>query len=413
MTDISPSSGHLVLTGYPPDVLQSPAASAAASFYLASGTAGTSHSTTSRRFRGFTPGQPFFLSFLYKADRTTGTGILALRARINWYGATGLLTPTDQTINIDADTSGFLFAEQRHIAPAGAVEGEVVFTATPAASPMQHDLWVAGIRLGRTEAGAEVTSVVEGPTTATFAHSSTGVAEAGQFPRSLSYKLLVGGTEITSGVTWSYIVRNGTMNGFIDTDGAQSMSSNVLSVSSLGTNSATVEVRATYNGVTRLTSVTLTKTFAAPTTGTGGGTTETQTSGFTSLNSSSFSVISNVLDTTLPVGKTQIDISVNLSITGQSANVVGSNNIEFKVQRNISGTWTDIGSVQNSSPDPREFLEEPGSYSTSDGTAVFTINNTGLTASASYEHRVVARYSSGDSGHAPFYFTGTIQTVIP
>lgn len=411
MVDISPSGGHLAFTGYPPGVEQTGASNAAQAFYIASGTAGTSHSVVSRRFRGFTPGQPFFLSFLYKADRTTGAGILALKARINWYGSTGLLTPTDQDINIDADVAT-TFTEKRHIAPAGAVEGEVVFIATPAASPMQHDLWIAGVRLARTEAGAEITSVVEGAAAATFSHSSVGVADSGQFPRTIIYKLLVGGAEITSGVTWTYLVRSGTVNGFTTASGAQSMSSGGLVVSSLGTNSAIVEVYATYNGVSRFTSVTLTKTFAAPDSGGGGGgSTESQNSGFGTVTSSSFATISNVLNTTLPAGKTQIDITVSLGITPTVAGPAGANNLEFKVQRNISGTWTDVGTGLNSDPDPNVYFDTE--FVAEDGSVTFTINNTGLTASASYEHRVQARYTTGSSNHQPFGFYGTIQTSIP
>lgn len=411
MADIFPSVGHLAATGYPPGIVQEPASSAAQSFFIETGTVGTSHVVTSRRFRGFTPGQPFFLSFLYKADRTTGVGLLALKARINWYGAAGLLTPTDHDISIDADVATS-FVEKRHTAPAGAIEGEVVFTATPAASPMQHNLWVAGIRLGRTEAGAELTAVVEGPPTASFAHSSTGTAEAGQFPRTLVYKLLVGGAEVTSGVTWTYLVRSGTVNGFALADGAQSMASGGLTVSSLSTNNAVVEVYATYNGVARFTSLTLTKTFAAPESSSGGGSTEAQTSGFTTVTTTGFTVISNVLDTTLPAGKTQINVSVSLGIVPNVASPAGLNNLEFKVQRNIASVWTDIGSVQNSSPDPA-VTEDGVDFVGSDGTASFTINDTGLAASSSYQHRVVARYSSGSSTHQPFYFYGTIQTIIP
>lgn len=386
-----------------------------------SGATGASHSATSKRFRGFVPGQTFFLGFLYKADRTSGTGILQLRARINWYNAAGTaLTPTDHDVSVDADVLDFVFVEKKHLAPAAAVEGEVAFIATPAASPMQHDVWVTGVRLAKTEAGADVTTFVDGPSTATFAHSSAGAAESGEFPRNLPYSLKNASGTVASGIVWTYTVVTGTVNGFTSASGAQSISGGGavnFTVSSMATSSATVLITATYNGAARTKLVTLEKTFAAPPTGGGGGSsTTTQTSGFVDVTSSGFTTISAAtptLSTTLGAGKTQVNVTVTLSFNPTAVSPVGNNNIQTKVQRDIASVWTDIGSAQDTDPDCNVTLEE-GSYVVGQtGETAYTINDTGLTAGNTYVHRVQGKYTTGSANHQPFAGTGSIATSVP
>lgn len=387
---------------------------------VASGATGASHTATSKRFRGFAPGQNFFLGFLYKADRTSGVGILQLRARINWYNAAGTaLTPTDHDVSVDADVVDFVFIEKKHLAPAAAVEGEVAFIATPAASPMQHDIWVTGVRLAKTEAGADVTTIVDGPSTASFAHSSAGVAESGEFPRNLAYKLLTAAGTVSSGITWTYTVTSGTVNGFTSASGAQSISGSgavSLTVSSMASSSATVTITATYNGVARTKVVTLEKVFAAPPTGGGGSSTTTQTSGFVAVTSSGFTTISAAsptLSTTLAAGKTQADVTVTLSFNPTGASPIGANNIQTKVQRDIASVWTDIGAAQDTNPDANIALEEGLYVPDQTGETAYTINDTGLTAGNTYVHRVQGKYTTGSANHQPFGVTGSIVTSVP
>jgi hypothetical protein len=392
--------------------------------HVPSGTAGASHTLTNKQFSGFVPGQAFYLGALYKATRTSGAGILTLKLTINWYDSAGAaLTATEHSISINASTSTFLWVENKHIAPANAIRGEVKIIVTPAASPMQHDLWVTAIRLGKTQAEADVTSFIDGPATESFAHSYDNVAESGQFPRGLTYTLKNAAGSITSGIVWTYTVLSGTVNGFTLASGVQSITGSgavTLTISSMATSVATVEVKAVYNGATRVKQLQLSKALAPPPSGGGGGgsSTTTQTSGFVILNAASntyatISATSPVLSTTLGTGKTQVDISINLAVGPSETGATTGNNIEVKAQRDIASVWTDVGSTINSDPDPKVGIDPDTfeRYTEVMGSISGTINNTGLTAGNTYTHRVQARWTSG-STHT-FDFTGTILTQVP
>jgi hypothetical protein len=126
------------------------------------------------------------------------------------------------------------------------------------------------------------------------------------------------------------------------------------------------------------------------------------------------SATSPVLSTTLGAGKTQVDILVNLDVTPSAVAGSGSNNIQAKVQRDISGVWTDIGAAFNSEPDADVALDPDTfeRYVSVYGVLSQTINNTGLTAGNTYTHRVQARWTN-NSNRTPFAFTGSIVTQVP
>jgi hypothetical protein len=391
---------------------------------VASGATGASHSAVSKRFSGFVPGQFRYVSAFYKADRTTGTGLLTLRLRIQWYQADGTTSAgtTDTNVTIDADVTAYTFVEGRHTVPALAVSAEMQVIAIPAASPMQHDLYVASPRVGLTESSADVTAVVDCPATAEFHHSHDGVAESGEFPRSLSLKLIAAGGSITSGITWTYTVISGVVNGFDDTSGAQSISgsgSTTLSIASLGSDTGIIQIKAVYAGAQRVATITLTKVFAAPPEtggGGGGGSGSTQTSGFSDVNSASYAAISDTLSATTGPSQTQVNIGVNLGVTPLAVSPTGSSNLQWKVQRETSpgsGSWTDVGSVQNSGPDPRVSSDpETGTYYVGTvGSLVGTINDTGRSSSTTYNYRVVALQQTGSTNHRPFTLTGMISVA--
>jgi hypothetical protein len=279
--------------------------------------------------------------------------------------------------------------------------------------------------ISRVQPGADITSFIDGPTAESFAHSYDNVAEAGQFPRNLTYALKNAAGTITSGITWSYTVISGTVNGFTNASGSQSISGAgavTLTISSLATSNAAIEVKAVHAGNIRTKQVQLSKNFAPPPSGgggSGGSSTTTQTSGFQQLTAASntyatISATSPVLSTTLGTGKTQVDIDINLTVGPGMTGAATANNIQVKAQRDISSVWTDVGSTIDSDPDPKVGIDPDTleRFVDIEGIISGTINNTGLTAGNTYTHRVQARWTNGTS-HTPFSFTGTIVTQVP
>lgn len=392
---------------------------------VASGTVGASHTVDSQQSSQFIGGQPLWLSFFYKATRTVGTDVLVLRAKVRWWNSANTeLTATFLDISINA-TIGDTFSEFKHISPAAAVKCALQFVLTPAASPMQHTVEIKKVRLGRTQVAADITASVVGITSASFAHGSAGVAESGQFPRDIPFSLVASGATITSGLTWTYTVKVGTVNGFTSASGAQSIvgaGSINLVVSSLGSDNATVQVNATYNGVAYPFTISLDKAFAAPAVAPAGGSSgSSMTSGFGNLNSAINTYSTTAGDTvgalsaTLAAGKTAVDVAVNLSARPDRVAPDGSNNIEFKLQRKIAGTYTDVLTSQNSNPDATVDIDpETGIYFVAElGSLVYTFNDTGLAASATYEYRVQSRWTTGAAAHTPFNFTGSVVVTVP
>jgi hypothetical protein len=256
---------------------------------------------------------------------------------------------------------------------------------------------------GTGDTGSSVSGIGDPPQRLSFRYDYTGAAESGEFPRDLTFKLNdASGNPITSGVTWSYLVTSGTLNGFTNASGSQSMSgtgTGTLTASSLGSSEAKAQVTALYNGHTYLKTVTLTQaTASAPITGgTGGGsggTLVSKTSGFSPFNSTTFTDITGTLTGTMPAGVTTADINVQLDTSAQPT-TTGLWTVECRVMRDISGTWTQIGSTQTSGSNwnATDVSGEPAHFS-------FSISDTGLTAGSTYDWRVEMRLQSGTRNHA-------------
>jgi hypothetical protein len=251
---------------------------------------------------------------------------------------------------------------------------------------------------------------VTGPSEPTVFHFDyLGAANSGQFPRDLTFKLMGGdGSVITAGVAWQYRVLSGTVNGFTNASGLQNMSGTgigTLAVASLGTDTASVEVKAVFSGETRTATASLSRQYgAAPTGGGGGGgggpqTLASKSSGFTTINSTTFTVISGTLTGTMPTGLTTANLNASLNFdpaTGSN----GSATVELKWQRSVSGVWTDIGSPAVVSGTSQWFRDaETGETSTTAASITNNKSDTGLTAGTSYDWRLVARLTSGTRSH--------------
>lgn len=289
------------------------------------------------------------------------------------------------------------------------VSEPMVSTAGPSQTAIPT--WVPG---PSNEYGADVTAVVTGPAAITYTYDYLGTLDpSAQMPAGVEYKLTANGAVVSSGLTWTYTVKGGTFNGFTTASGPQSMTGSgigTLTVNSIGTNDATVEVRATQpNGISRTFTTVFTKQFAAPPTGGGGGgggsgTIASKSSGFTSFSTTSFVDITGTINFTTPAGVTDVDFNMNLEAYRGSN---GTSGLEMKFQRFIGGVWTDQGSVQSSGSekanysDPPETINNPGVFN-------YNYNVTGLTASTAYQMRVVARCSSGAASHS---VSGTVSVV--
>jgi hypothetical protein len=260
-------------------------------------------------------------------------------------------------------------------------------------------------------------AVVTGPAqSTTFTYDYLGAADPStQFPRALVFKLMQGGTQVTTGITWTYRVLAGTVNGFTQADGVKSMTgsgSGTLTVNSLGTDTASIEVIASYAGGSSPLTFPLNRTYSAPPSGGGGGggggatTIAGKSSGWSTINSTTFTTI-GTMNGTMPAGKTAADLSATVTFTASS----GSNSslsVEMKWQRNISSVWTDVGAAVSgntqlfNSPEEGELVNP----------AVITVNRSesGLTAGATYDWRLVARLTSGSRLQ---YVDGNASVVVP
>jgi hypothetical protein len=252
-------------------------------------------------------------------------------------------------------------------------------------------------------------SITDPPQRLSFKYDYTGTAESGEFSRDLTFSLVDAvGTAVTSGITWTYAVITGTVSGYTSASGSQSMSGSgmgTLTVSSLGSSEAKVEVTATYGGKAFTKQITLTQDVAAPPVAGGGGgggssgTLVSKTSGFSSFSTTSFSSVTGNLNFTTPTGVTAIDFNVTLSAIPSASPPSGSWSLECKAL--VGGVL--IGSIQSSASD-----FDSTDFITDNGTFNFSVHLTGLTASTAYVGDVQCRLVSGSRTH---FVNGTVSVT--
>lgn len=282
---------------------------------------------------------------------------------------------------------------------------------TPALASSSGTFRIEAPKVTRNEPSADVTRYVDGPYAQSFRYDYTGVAEAGEFTRNLIYNLMTAGGPLASGVTWTYLVKTGTVNGFNNASGVKSMTgtgAGTLAVSSLGSSINIVEVTGTAaSGKTGTSTVTLIKTLAAAPTGGGGGGSPTtifsKTSGYFANNTTTFVDVTGSMTATTTSGVTTATITASLNFS-PAAGSDGAWEIAAKVQRNITGVWTDKGSLDTCITGYDAEFGIP-----TDGTIELSVSDTGLTGGTSYSWRIVARQSVG--GARNHYVTGNVTIV--
>jgi hypothetical protein len=265
---------------------------------------------------------------------------------------------------------------------------------------------------------SQLSNYPDGPKTAGVTYDSTDTTL--QDADDLNY-FLRGGTDgvaITSGVTMSYKVVSGTLNGFTSASGSQAMTvtngvGNVP-VNSMVGETVTIKVTLVQGLLSFIFTTVITKTLApAPvTTGTGGtgAVGASQTSGFTIMGAGTWGtpqVISNVL--TLNSSSATVNVKIYLLPRYASNGTSGPCNARYTVQRLVSGTWVTQGSAfLDSNPDAySEFDEELNRNFVVSGTVNGTLTLTGQPTGVANQFRVLCQITTNVPS------VGTFSHIVP
>ena len=245
----------------------------------------------------------------------------------------------------------------------------------------------------------------------TFAADYLGVLSDGQLPKTIGVVRRRGGTNVSSSTTWSIVSQAGITGGTvtISSDGVVTIPAGVA----IGATSR-VEVRSVRDGTTLDAVIGVSRVDAAPpATGSGGGTTVNDST-FSSVSSTSFVAISDLMTVKTGSGG-QVQFSAGLSITCISAAPAiadPNSNVEMKWQyRTVGGTFADVATAVNSDPDAVVFYDgEFREYFSEDGYIDCAPLKTGLSTNTNYEVQLFARRTSATPTKTMFFY-GTASAV--
>lgn len=228
--------------------------------------------------------------------------------------------------------------------PAGAWRFEF-----PGFNPLVTSQLVDDASLGKTS------NYIDGPTNYTVVYDSTGTTLQDSYE--LDYVLRTGtsGAAVTSGVTMTYTIVSGDLNGFTPASGAQSITVTggvgAIPITSMTGSATTLKITVVNAGVTRTFLTAVTKTLAAATTSSGGGTTgssTSQTSGFTQF-SSAYSTPTQITSTfTFTPSSGQTTVSAKAVLTPRVTNDTASDGpwtVSYQWQQQVSGAWSNRGTA--------------------------------------------------------------------
>lgn len=265
---------------------------------------------------------------------------------------------------------------------------------------------------------ADITKTISGASNVALNYDSAGVITT-VVPKSSVYKIApAGSAALTAGVTWAVSTKLGgtQVESDVWSGTAPSISgtgTGALSINSgLKISEATLEITATIGGVTYPAYImTVSKVLALAVAAPADNTFSSVSVTGQTINSSTFAQIAALTVTTL-AASTDVDLTANaLSVEPTSFTTsVSSSNIQLKWQWDSTGggVWTDVGTADDSDPDPFNFSEGGGFYDPVAGTVTSVENKAGLTASTAYDFRLMARISSGSTS-ATFQFVGTVS----
>jgi len=259
-------------------------------------------------------------------------------------------------------------------------------------------------------------SAITGTKSIVIKYDSTGAAQTGELTRTEGYKLVRNGATIMSGLSWTYIVTSGTVNGFTTASGAQAISGAggvTFSITSLGSDSATVQIKCVdANGVPYVETIQITKDQApAPTSGSVGGGTGASVSSFASFSSTAMASVMPASPAELVVvaAGTSVALTVTLDIDSNASSATSSETYAV-VQWWNGSLWADVGTETASNPDVARYFDTDlggGTWGPGvTGQINISTSKTGLTAGSTNRFRLMMRRASGAAA-ATYYPTGT------
>lgn len=234
------------------------------------------------------------------------------------------------------------------------------------------------------EIDAQLANQITGPAAFTAEYDSSG-STPNNLPANLSYKLQNQAGQITSGITWKYVVIAGTVNGHAAgaTEYTDTMTNDtgtgVLTLNSMVGSNAKLEIRA-YIGTTKWPFQTnITKSLAPASGGGGGGGTGSSGSVNTVVTGTTFVKVGSVVFTT-GAGQTSVSLSASCDISCNSIAKSDSTTVELKWMRSgVQKGSTGSGSCSIVNWEPQ------------DGIVSASGTDTGLTANTSYTWELWAR----------------------
>jgi len=329
-----------------------------------------------------------------QAGATGGFFVQALFYRSD--GTPSLTVPYIQTSIQQATTGLWLPIATVWPVPADATHMGVILIRAPSTGAV----YATNLRVAKTQPAADVTiGSPVGLATIKLAADYQGVVKAGQLPKTIYYTLAEGeGTNVTTLAVWSVVVKGGSITCAIG------VATGALSITALASD-AIIELTATYNGATRSVTVTvLAEKDAPPVTGSGAGTSATDST-ITGVSSTAYST-AKAGPLTVKAGSGG---SVNLSAPLEFARPIdgnGTRDAYGKWQwRVVGGSWADVSAeVLSTSPAfVTGYPFEPESYN---GFISIAPTKSGLTAGTDYEFQLLLR-CAGTATVLDFYGTAT------
>lgn len=245
-------------------------------------------------------------------------------------------------------------------------------------------------RLEGIEPAADVTSSITGVAEVVISADYTGVPLDGQLPKSVPYRLIRQGVDVSTAASWSRTVVNGTVTCTI---GA---ATGMLSITAIATDSV-VRISAVYGATTRTFDVKVSRSLAnPPATGSGGGGTAASVSSFSSIASTSMQTITTELTVTVGAAG-NVDLAATTTFDFEQLGGIGISyqSVYLVWQRWNGASWVDLSTEAESATPARRSAS--GVDDEGPGFASLAQQVTGLTAGSSQKFRLRGRGSTAKS----------------
>lgn len=366
-----------------------------------------------------TASEPLWLDYRYGTSGNRAGGVHPIwHFGIQYYDSAGTIISTLYTTNGTAIAAGTVKDEiQATIVPVGAAQASLYahFDWTEATGGVQRG-FVDYFAVTRHEPAADVGTEAVVTPELLFPATSAGVVKSTAFPKTVTAKLSRQGVYASSGVTYSWKVVSGTVNGLTSASGSQAMTvtsgTGTLDITAL-VGDAVIEVTPSYGGSARAPKrVNLTRVPDPPPSSGGSGGGSGGSASTKSVAGSATGTTPVVLATfdAITIGSLgQATLAANITTSAAAASPAGTFEGMAVFQRNVSGTWTDVGTATASDPDSSTVFEPPY-VNGGDGAITISTNATGLTVGSSQSFRLVGyRSTSSPAKTLNFNGSGTVQ----